>query len=228
MLADSETNPLTGTNITYGGYTIVPYGGHASTYNESDETTHTNVTGTNLFYEPIPFEFIRTFEELPQLIVTVNDVPAVCHNLTCDFTYIEPVGMIDSFTYDHSTRILVLTGTDLPNVTANLTHVHFAHTHCTIDWDTVDNTSLTCTLDEDPTCGDHLPMLTSLIGIIPVDETVTAETITCVLTSVFPSSSFNLLGGDNLTFTGSMLPKVLSTSTVSIKFNDKDETICTP
>jgi hypothetical protein len=64
-LADSETNPLGGTNITYGGYTIVPYGGHASTYNESDNTTHTNETGTNLFYEPIPFEFIRTFEELP-------------------------------------------------------------------------------------------------------------------------------------------------------------------
>jgi hypothetical protein len=31
-----------------------------------------------------------------------------------------------------------------------------------------------------------------------------------------------LLGGDNLTFTGSMLPKVLSTSTISIKFNDTD------
>jgi len=136
--------------------------------------------------------------------------------------------MIDSFTYDHSTRILVLTGTDLPNVTENITHVHFAHTHCTIDWDTVDNSTLTCTLDEDPTCGDHLPILTSHIGIIPVDDTVSAETITCVLTSVYPSSSLNLLGGDNLTFSGSMLPKVLSTSAISIKFDDADQTICVP
>jgi hypothetical protein len=29
-----------------------------------------------------------------------------------------------------------------------------------------------------------------------------------------------LLGGDNLTFTGTMLPKVLSTSSVAIKFSD--------
>lgn len=181
------------------------------------------MTGTNLFYEPIPFEFIRTFEEKPQLIVTVNDVPAVCHNLTCDFTYIEPpVSMIDSFTYDLSTRVLVLTGTELPNVAANISHVYFAYTHCTIDWTTVDDSTLTCTLDDNPTCGNHIPILTSRLGVIPVNEAVTAESITCVLTSVFPSSNLNLLGGDNLTFTGSMLPKALSTSTVSIKFNDAD------
>ena len=98
----------------------MPYGGHAADYNETDETTHTDEVGTNLFYEPIPFEFIRTFEELPQLIVSVNEVPAVCHNLTCDFTYIEPVGIIDSFTYDHSTRVLVITGTNLPDVIDNI------------------------------------------------------------------------------------------------------------
>jgi hypothetical protein len=207
----------------------VPYGGHASTYNESDNTTHTNVTGTNLFYEPIPFEFIRTFEEKPQLIVTVNDVPAVCHNLTCDFTYIEtPASMIDSFTYDLSTRVLVLTGTELSNVTEDIEHVYFAQNHCTIDWTTDDNSTLTCTLDEDPTCGEHIPILTTRFGIIPVNETVSAESIACVLTSVYPNSNLNLLGGDNLTFTGSLLPKALSTSTVSIKFNDPDQTVCTP
>jgi hypothetical protein len=45
-LADSESNPLTGTNITFNGTTEVAY-------------------GTNLFYEPIPLEFIRTYEEKP-------------------------------------------------------------------------------------------------------------------------------------------------------------------
>jgi hypothetical protein len=38
----------------------------------------------------------------------------------------------------------------------------------------------------------------------------------------------SLLGGENLTLSGSMLPKSLSTSTVSIKFNDADETLCVP
>jgi hypothetical protein len=44
-----------------------------------------------------------------------------------------------------------------------------------VDWDTVDSSTLTFTLDEDPTCGDHLPILTSLIGIMPVDEIVRAD-----------------------------------------------------
>jgi hypothetical protein len=82
------------------------------------------------------------------------------------------------------------------------------------------NTSLECTLDEDPTCGIHLPILTSKLGIIPNSDQLVAEEITCTMTSIFPSTSLNLLGGDNLTFTGTMLPKVLSTSTVSIKFSD--------
>jgi hypothetical protein len=48
------------------------------------------------------------------------------------------------------------------------------------------------------------------------------------MTSIFPSTSLNLLGGDNLTFTGTMLPKVLSTSSVSIRFSDTQTTNCIP
>jgi len=208
-MVDSETSPLSGTNITFYSNTTVPY-------------------STNLFYDPVPFEFIRTYEEEPQLIVTVNDVPAVCHNLTCNFTYTEPVGEITGYTYDHDTKKLVITGTDLPNVTANISSVDFAHTHCTIDETTLTNETIECTLDEDPTCGDHLPILTSTLGIIPVDDTLNYETIYCTLTSLFPDSTLNLLGGDNLTFTGTMLPKFLSTSSVAIKFSDTAETTCTP
>jgi hypothetical protein len=91
-------SPLDGTNITYISNTTIPY---------SD----------NLFYEPIPFEFLRTFEEKPQLIVTVNDVPAVCHNLTCDFNYIEPVGEITNFLFNHVTKVLTIEGVSLPNTT---------------------------------------------------------------------------------------------------------------
>lgn len=42
----SENEPLTGTNLTFYSNTSVPY---------SD----------NIFYEPIPFEMLRTFEEKP-------------------------------------------------------------------------------------------------------------------------------------------------------------------
>jgi len=53
-IVSSENNPLTGGNITYRANTTVPY-------------------SSNLFYEPIPFEMIRTYETEPQLIVTVGD-----------------------------------------------------------------------------------------------------------------------------------------------------------
>lgn len=192
---------LDGTDITFWAETIVPY---------SD----------NLWYESVPFEFIRTFEEKPQLIVTVDDVPAVCHNLTCDFTYIEPVGEVTSYGYDQTTKTLTLEGTDFPNVITDILSVYFALTHCTIDESSLTDTYLECILDEDPTCGDHLPILTSTLGVIPNADGLVPEEFLCTLDSIFPATNLNLLGGDNITLSGSLLPKDLSTSTVSIVFTD--------
>jgi hypothetical protein len=44
-----------------------------------------------VFY-PIPFEMLETFEEKPQLLVEIGDLPAVCHNRNCEFMYTENVG----------------------------------------------------------------------------------------------------------------------------------------
>jgi hypothetical protein len=68
--------------------------------------------GPNLFYEPIPFEMLKTFETKPQVMMTINKLPAVCHNLTCDFTYIQTAGEVTAFTYTEATRVLQLTGTN--------------------------------------------------------------------------------------------------------------------
>jgi hypothetical protein len=48
----------------------------------------------NLYYDIVPFEMLRTVESLPQILVTVDGWPAVCHNLTCDFTYKIPEGEV--------------------------------------------------------------------------------------------------------------------------------------
>jgi hypothetical protein len=124
--------------------------------------------------------------------------------------------------------VLTLEGTSLPNVTANISSVYFALTHCTVDESTLTNTSLECTLDEDPTCGDHLPILTSTLGVVPNADNLVSEEFLCTLTQIFPSTTLNLLGGDNITFTGSLLPKNLQTSNVSIIFNDTNQTNCIP
>jgi len=147
-IESSVSDPLTGDNITFTNSTVQPY-------------------GTNLFYKTIPFEYLKTFEDRPQLIVSVNDLPAVCHNLNCNYTYVEPTGMkVTSFTYATDTRVLTLVGTDLPNTTASLQHISFAKTLCKLDSTIAFTgpadalaTQIQCTLKREPTCGSHLPEL---------------------------------------------------------------------
>ena len=172
---------------------------------------------TNLFYEPIPFEMLRTYETEPQLIVTVGNLPAVCHNLTCDFTYTLPEGELTGYTWNEATSRLVLTGTGLPSA-ANIRKVEFAKSECTID--TLTATTLECTLDKEPTCGDHLPILTSILGVVPNAGSLVATTVSCTATTIAPAADINLLGGDNLTISGTFLPHDLETSTITIKFSD--------
>jgi hypothetical protein len=95
-IVSSETKPLVGDNLTFSANVTQPY-------------------STNLFYEPVPFEFLRTYETKPQLIVHVDGEPVVCHNLTCDFVFTEPVGEVSAFTFDPASKKLVLTGTNLPD-----------------------------------------------------------------------------------------------------------------
>jgi len=57
---------------------------------------------------------LRTYEEKPQFIVTVDEQPVACHNMTCDYTYVEPVGEVTGATYDDVTKRLVIIGVDLP------------------------------------------------------------------------------------------------------------------
>lgn len=84
-IVSGTDTPLTGTNITYNQSKPVP-------------------ASTNLFYEAIPFEFLRTYETQPQVIVKVGDYPAVCHNLTCHFNYTVPEGEVTAFTYSAGTK----------------------------------------------------------------------------------------------------------------------------
>ena len=93
----STTSIITGKDVVFSQRTILPY-------------------GTNLFYNPIPWEMLRTYEEKPQFLVTVDEQPVACHNMTCDYTYVKPVGEITGITYDDTSRKLVITGVDLPTL----------------------------------------------------------------------------------------------------------------
>jgi hypothetical protein len=106
--------PLTGTNITFYSNVSMP-------------------RSTNLFFDPLPFEWLKTYETAPQLLVTVGDYPAVCHNLSCDFKYTVPQGLVTAYTYSQANnRTLVLNGTQLPENSSLVRQVDFAHSPCDI------------------------------------------------------------------------------------------------
>jgi len=113
-IIDDDDAPLTGKNIQKTHKVTVPF-------------------GKNLWYEPVPFEMIKTYETEPQVIVTVNDMPAVCKNLTCDFTYTASVGEITAFTYDTATKVVVITGTAFPEKHEDIQVIRFAMAECAID-----------------------------------------------------------------------------------------------
>ena len=161
---------------------------------------------------------LRTYSTAPQVKVWVGDYPAVCKNLNCDYHYVEPAGEVETFTYTDGTRELVLTGTDLPVNASLVRRVEFAHSPCTIS--AISNESLTCILDYEPVCGDHLPELYSIYGLVNNSINLTASTITCTATSVVPTTQLNLLGGDNLTLTGTQFPWNFERSTIDLKFTD--------
>lgn len=155
-------------------------------------------------------------------------MPAVCHNLNCDFTYVPPVGEVKSFTFDNSTNKLVITGESLPKNISDISTIEFAKSLCTIDNATLSDTNVECTLDLAPTCGLWQPILISKNGTIPNNAAVKNDTIYCSLTGIKPENSLNLIGGDNLTFSGAGFPRELHSNTVELEFDDAQKTKCVP
>ena len=101
----------------------------------SNVTFYQNVSqeaSDNLFYEPVPFDMLRTYETKPQIVVSVNGEPAVCHNMTCDYTYTEPVGEVTSFTWTDASNELTLVGTGLPSNASDIRGIMFALSPCTV------------------------------------------------------------------------------------------------
>jgi len=201
-ILSGNVTALAGTNLKHKGETVVPFGG-------------------NIFYEPIPFEMLKTFETKPQLIVNVGEnaeFPALCHNMTCDFSYITPVGEITDFTWTAGTKTLNLVGTTFP-AQADITSIEFANSECTITAATA--TSITCTLANTETCGKWQPILNAKLGAIPLATALTKEeTIDCTITQVAPTTELNILGFDKLTFTGTNFPRTISGNTVVISVID--------
>jgi len=208
IVSDWDT-PLDGDNITFVSNTTQEY-------------------GTNLFYDPVPFEMLKTYDTIPQIVVTVNDLPVICHNITCGFNITEPVGEVASFTFDTATNKLTLVGTEMPVNASDVYLVEFAQSTCTIETGTITETGLECILDREPTCGSWVPKLTAVLGIVPNIANLTNLEVECTIASAEPDFDLNIIGGDNITISGEHFPWDLDINTIEATFNDADSTPCTP
>ena len=105
-MVDGLDHPVYGTNVTFNQTTVV----HKS---------------NNLWYDPVPFELLKTFETVPQVIVDIDGQPAVCHSLDCGFNYTEPSSNITEFSYNETTRKIEAIGNNLPNQTSEIRQITF-------------------------------------------------------------------------------------------------------
>jgi hypothetical protein len=102
----------------------------------------------------------------------------------------------------------------------------YAKSLCTVS--SISESQIVCTLDNEPTCGDNVPYVTSSSGLVNNSISLTPIVTTCTVSSVHPTTELNLLGQDNLTISGTYFPSNLDTSTVNITFNDATSTKCIP
>jgi hypothetical protein len=166
-----DDNPLTGTNMEITNSEISRYG---------DDTK-------NIFYDYIPFDYLYTDETEPQVIVEVNDMPALCKNLECGYTYEEPTAELTAMTVTGSD--VEITGTTLPT---ELVSVYIGMTPCTVASN--DDTTISCTLDNDVVFGTHYPEVRDEKGLLPVSDDLEPYEVSLVVDSTYPSTDVNPAG----------------------------------
>lgn len=97
----ASTTPLTPLN--FASETVIPY-------------------SKNLFYEPIPYDFMHFSETASSFAATVDGIETICAtpNLDCTYSYIIPTGLITSFS--HSGLTLTINGRNLPSSISQITY----------------------------------------------------------------------------------------------------------
>ena len=158
--------------------------------------------GESLLYQVIPGEYLYTREDQSQVIVTVDDFPALCVSLECGYEYIESAGqLIDGFTIDGTQLSISGVGFETP------VSVEIANVACNdiIVSETAD--LITCELAGQIPAGTWMPLVTLEKGKVNVDETVSPLVNDLVVSNVSPKLNLNPAGGDTITIDGSGFPE---------------------
>jgi hypothetical protein len=100
----------------------------------SPQVTHTvlrNYTGSVVF-EPVDYRFINTADEQPNVLVTVNEIPAVCVT-NCSYNFIDMFKIIN-MSMVGAKLVLIATKPAALNVTAGQIKVKIAGLETTVNF----------------------------------------------------------------------------------------------
>ena len=184
-MKSSIDDPLVGVEITFDQEVFRPY-------------------GESLIYPVIPAEYFYTYEEKPQVIVTIDEFPALCRHLDCDYEYTEQDSLITAFTV--TDLDVVITGTALP--TEGIEALELGNVACTIVSNT--DTEISCTLASPVPAGDWLPKVTTPMGLVKIDlDNVSLLNVALVVTDISPKTGLNPAGGNRIVITGENFPATL-------------------
>lgn len=150
-----------------------------------------------IFYEPIPFEFLYTDEDKPQISVQVGDLPAVFDSLNSGFTFVDPIGQVTGFSLSGDT--LIIDGTKLPLKPS----ITFANEDCPIN--KANETHIECKASK--VAGEWTPKVTDDKGLIPVKSGLSPIRIDPDIPNLCPSNPLNKNGGNEIEIKGSNLPQ---------------------
>ena len=193
--------------------------------NAAIENTVLNERGRgtkNVYYKFIPFEYLYTDESTPQVLVTVDDMTAVCVNLDCGYTYEAPTAEVELMAV--TDLAVTITGTNLPT---DIESIEIGYANCVVE-DGNSDTSITCNFDVPPAAGDWIPKIKDSKGLFPTVTTFTAYSVDLVVTLVDPTTNLCPAGGDEITVTGSGYPTCTGVETCGtmITATFDDNTVC--
>lgn len=176
--------------------------------------------GPNAMIEVLPFEMLYTAETQPQVIVMIDDYPALCATTECGYVYETTDALITGVAVTGTN--VVLTGVSFP--VDDIISITFGYELCVTS--STSDTSITCDLESAWVGGSWFPKILTSKGLVPYDDTtVTAYVVTPTIDSYTPTI-FNPAGGETVVLTGTGYPLGLTTEhELSVTFSDG--TVCT-
>ena len=196
----SDTDVLSGNDVTIYENELKPY-------------------GPNAMIDVLPFEMLFTAETQPQVIVMIDDYPALCATTECGYVYESTAALITGVAVTGTN--VVLTGVSLP--IDDIISIKFGQELCVTS--STSETSITCDLESAWVGGQWFPKILTSKGLVPYDDvTVSAYVVTPTIDSVSPTI-FNPAGGETVVITGTGYPLGLDTEhELSVTFSDG--TVC--